>query len=107
MKKKIQEAIGLAEELVKRKNATAEELERLDRRAKYFQNERLVHLITTAFVGLADMIALAVFVIAANYAALALLAALSALFLAYIAHYYALENGVQKLCDLIDKLRDR
>ena len=104
MRKKISNSIEWAQKLAERKEVSQKELERLDRRIAYFQNERFVHLITTAFVGLTAMISLVVFIALANYFTFALLAALTTLFSAYVLHYYALENGVQKLCDLADKL---
>ncbi|MDR3162416.1 MAG: hypothetical protein LBT81_00955 [Helicobacteraceae bacterium] len=107
MKKRINDTIKLAKELLERGGATRKETDRLERKIAYFQHERFAHLITTAFVGLAAMISLVVFISLVNYLTFALLAALVLLFAAYILHYYVLENGVQRLNDLIDELYDR
>ncbi|MDR3347261.1 MAG: hypothetical protein LBN32_01470 [Helicobacteraceae bacterium] len=104
MKKRIRDSIKWAHELIERKGATEKDINRLERKIAYFQHERLAHLITMVFVGLADMIALVIFIIFSNHITLALLIVLGILFAAYVAHYYALENGVQKLRDLMDKL---
>ncbi|MDR1912191.1 MAG: hypothetical protein LBQ52_07605 [Helicobacteraceae bacterium] len=107
MKKEILSVILWAQELIDRKEASDKEVERLARWIGYFQHERFVHLITTVFVGLVDMISLIAFLLIPNYYSFTLVAALSVLFVFYILHYYALENGVQKLYKLIDDLTSR
>lgn len=64
---------------------------------KFFQHERLIHLIVTVFVGTMAILFL-LFGLFLNNILLFLLFALTfLLFIPYILHYYFLENGVQKL----------
>jgi hypothetical protein len=104
MKKRVANKIIWAEDLVKKGTVTKEDLDSLKCHLSCFQHERLIHLIVTVFVGLADMISVVVMFLTSNYAAFALMALLSILFIFYIVHYYALENGVQKLYFLLDKM---
>lgn len=64
---------------------------------KFFQHERLIHLIVTVFVGTMTILFL-LFGLFLNNLMLFLLFLLTfLLFIPYILHYYFLENGVQKL----------
>ncbi|MDR1555290.1 MAG: hypothetical protein LBS39_04620 [Campylobacteraceae bacterium] len=107
MKKKISNKILEAENLLKENSAAKDDIDNLNRWLGYFQHERLIHLIVTVFVGLSDMISIIVLFLASNYVAFALTVLLSILFIFYIIHYYVLENGVQKLYDLIDALHKK
>lgn len=86
-------------------SAKTEDLLNIQIWISHLQHERLIHLIVTTFVGIADMISIVILLIASNYAAFALSALLTILFIFYIIHYYFLENGVQKLYKLEDKIR--
>lgn len=78
------------------------------RRVRDFQHERLIHLLVTFFftflflgacillIGFATMLLI--------WPLAALVLILSALEIAYIRHYYQLENGVQSLYELTEKL---
>ena len=70
----------------------------------FFQHERLIHLIVTFLFALVEFIAAAVTVIAFSPAVLALCLLVLALLIPYVAHYYLLENEVQKLYDQYDLL---
>lgn len=77
-----------------------------------FQHERLVHLLVTLFFGglLLCFGGLLLWVATFGGALLVGLAGALALIVAvteafYVAHYYRLENGVQRLYELTDKLR--
>jgi hypothetical protein len=107
MKKKISNKIFEAENLLKNNNIKKDELKSLERWLGYFQHERLMHLIVTVFTGLCDMISIVVILLSSSYAAFVLSALLTILFIFYIIHYYALENGVQKLCVLVDALHKK
>lgn len=73
-----------------------------NRFVQYFQMERLIHLIVTMSVALFTLILLVVLVFKFNlYIAIAC-GLLMILLVAYLFHYYKLENGVQKLY-LLDK----
>lgn len=67
---------------------------------KFFQHERLVHLIVTVFAGISAILFLLGFIAFEQFSLLLLFIITICLFIPYIFHYYTLENGVQKLYDL-------
>ncbi len=74
---------------------------------KFFQHERLIHLIVTVFVGSMSILFL-LFGIASNNILLFLpFVATLILFIPYIFYYYFLENGVQKLYKQYWQLLDK
>lgn len=64
---------------------------------KFFQHERLVHLIVTVFVGSMTILFLLFGLLTNNIYLYILFASTFILFIPYIFYYYFLENGVQKL----------
>ncbi len=72
----------------------------------FFQHERLIHLIVTVLFALVTIICFAVFLVAPSIPVIVLLVLFLALLVPYIFHYYRLENGVQKLYDLYDQLKE-
>lgn len=64
---------------------------------KFFQHERLIHLIVTVFVGLIAVFFLLFGLLIDNIMLFILFILTALLFIPYILHYYFLENGVQKL----------
>lgn len=78
------------------------------KRVRDFQHERLIHLLVTFFF---TFLFLGACVILMSFATMllfwpltALVLILSVLEIAYIRHYYQLENGVQSLYELTEKL---
>ena len=69
-----------------------------------FQNERLIHLIVTALVGILAILFLLFGLLMENIGLLIAFIALLCLFIPYILHYYLLENNVQKMYSQYDKL---
>ncbi len=70
----------------------------------FFMHERLIHLIVTAlFAVLAFMVFIAI-MFAFSWGLVVLFAALLALLIPYIAHYYLLENSVQKMYEQYDRM---
>lgn len=67
-----------------------------DKQIQWMQHERMAHLVTMLFVCLFTLLALGFTVIVTTLPAIALCAILIILTLAYIVHYYRLENGIQK-----------
>ncbi|MEA4925857.1 MAG: hypothetical protein VB084_11160 [Syntrophomonadaceae bacterium] len=67
---------------------------------KYFQHERLIHLLVTLGVGIIMMLVFNLFVIKTDLLYGILFFILIILECAYIIHYFRLENGVQKLWEL-------
>ena len=64
---------------------------------KFFQHERLIHLIVTVFVGSMTILFLLFGLLTSNIMLFILFAETLILFIPYIFYYYFLENGVQKL----------
>jgi len=73
---------------------------RITENRKYFQHERLVHLLVTIGTGIIMMLVFSLFVTHANLLYGALFLILLILETAWLIHYYRLENGVQKLWEL-------
>ncbi len=108
IKKQLSERIRWAEGIIAAPGgvdlqAAAEDLGRW---IGYFQHERLIHLIVTCLFALLTLLEIFLFLLAPSSAVVALLALSAALLLCYIAHYYALENGTQKLYACMDAFRD-
>lgn len=71
---------------------------------KYFQHERLIHLLVTLGFGLFMLFAAYLSVTGAQLLYGVLLLALGVLECAYIVHYYHLETGVQKLWEIEQRI---
>jgi hypothetical protein len=104
VKKTLSHKLLWVEELIKTKRATENDLSDLKGWIEFFRHERLIHLIVTVFVGLCDMISIIIIILSTNYSSFILSALLTILFIFYIFHYYALENGTQKLYLLLDEM---
>ena len=74
---------------------------------KFFQHERLIHLIVTAFVGTCCVLFLLGFMHFENIGVGILFLITLCLFIPYIFHYYTLENGVQRLYDLYFEIKNK
>ena len=76
---------------------------------KFFQHERLIHLIVTVLFAFLTIftIACSCFLTNSFYGMLFCLLSVLCLILLipYIRHYYVLENGVQKLYEIYDEIR--
>lgn len=70
---------------------------------RFFQHERLVHLIVTGLVAILAMLALLCGLVLPNPWIWVLFLILVVLLGFYVRHYYHLENGVQKLYELYDQ----
>lgn len=71
---------------------------------EFFQHERMVHLIVTVTFALLTMMAVLAMVVTQYVPLIALIVLLMVLLVPYIAHYYLLENGVQKMYSQYDKM---
>ena len=74
---------------------------------EFYQHERLVHLIVTVFVGTMCVLFLLASLFLENILILLLFLLTFILFVPYIFHYYALENGVQKMYDQYWQLQSK
>ncbi|MBQ8176747.1 MAG: hypothetical protein IJ035_06920 [Oscillospiraceae bacterium] len=73
----------------------------------FMQHERLIHLLVTILFALLMFLCLIGFFLSDNIGILAAAVLMLILLVPYIAHYYFLENGVQKLYALYDEVCDK
>ncbi len=73
---------------------------------RFFQHERLVHLIVTVAFAMLTIVSVLGCVLSPQPALFALVALLLVLLVPYIRHYYILENGVQKLYTFYDRITE-
>lgn len=87
------------------KNLQQEALQELseyhDKQIRWMQHERIVHLIVCLFT----LLSLGFAVLRPALPGIALCTLLMILAVAYIIHYYRLENGVQRWYDLADEIK--
>ena len=74
---------------------------------QFWQHERLIHLLVTILFALLTMSVFIVLLFYRELSVLILLAALLALMIPYIRHYYILENGAQTLYTVYEELTKR
>lgn len=70
----------------------------------FFQHERLIHLIVTLAFSVLTILSVGILIISISIPTVLLSLLLAIMLIAYIKHYYVLENGVQKLYKLYDAL---
>jgi len=100
MREYLQSFIKLAEGM--KEKHTEEDMRELLTHIRFFQHERLIHLIVTITVAMA-LIIISLFTITNPSVMLFILdLLLLVLLIPYIMHYYFLENGVQKLYAIYD-----
>ncbi len=73
----------------------------------FFQHERLIHLIVTVLFAILEVMSLLGSLVIQQLVVLILALMLLVLLVPYIRHYYILENGVQKLYEYYDRIRDQ
>jgi len=100
----LKEYIKEVETLVKGK-VTKDDVEDLYKKITFFQHERLIHLIVTMFFVLFTL----VFLVLCFKNTLFLIPTIILLIMIvfYILHYYFLENSVQKLYKIYDKMNSK
>ena len=74
---------------------------------EYMQHERLIHLLVTLFFGLCALLTLLFLVGRPEVWLGVLLLLLLSLLVPYVAHYYKLENGVQRWYHLANEIESR
>ena len=74
---------------------------------QFMQHERLVHFLVTILFALGFFITLAIYLLGELIMMLPLLILILGLLIPYIAHYYFLENSVQKMYKLHDEIHAR
>ena len=79
-------------------------LHELEMKITYFQHERLIHLIVTVLFAILEIISVLSFFMIGNIFPLVLSIMFLILLVPYILHYFFLENSVQELYKLRDRL---
>ncbi len=74
---------------------------------KFYQHERLIHLIVTALFAIMETIVVTATVTADSLGLMILSAAILVLLIPYVAHYYFLENTIQKMYLVYDEIVSR
>ncbi|MGV8057464.1 MAG: hypothetical protein AB2L12_05450 [Smithellaceae bacterium] len=85
--------------------ARKELLEYHDKQIQWMQHERMSHLMTMLFVCLFTLLSLGFTVATPSVPCILLCALLMILTIAYVIHYYRLENGVQRWYDLSSEIK--
>lgn len=107
MKKMINEYISFIEGKINIKKIDKSICDDLLIKISFFQHERLIHFLVTMLVGLITVILLITNLFIENIFVLILLLIFICLLIPYMFHYYFLENKVQYLYKLYDKIKDR
>ena len=76
-----------------------------DKQIQWLQHERLVHLLTMLFVCLFMLLIFGFTILVPSLPCMILSALLMILSVAYIIHYYRLENGVQRWYSLSNQIK--
>lgn len=74
---------------------------------QFMQHERLIHFLVTMMFALLMIMCFTAFLVSENMGMLAAAALMLILLVPYIGHYYFLENGVQKLYYIYDKICEK
>ena len=74
---------------------------------QFMQHERLIHFLVTMMFAILLIMCFAAFLLSENMGMLAAALLMLVLLVPYIGHYYFLENGVQKLYDIYDKICEK
>ncbi len=109
MGKRLRAYLARTESLLREEQSPAERRALLDSlliHIRFFQHERLIHLIVTATVALLTLVT-GLGLLVRPVPLLGVIVLLLIMLLAfYIVHYYRLENGVQQLYVLYDRLEE-
>ena len=106
MKKYLYNYINEIENKLKKDN-NKNDINELINKISFFSHERLVHLIITLFFALISIIFTVVCFYYYNYLLYVIAIVLYIMLMFYIVHYYRLENGVQYLYKLYDKMNKK
>ncbi len=74
---------------------------------QFMQHERLIHFLVTMLFAICFFIAMGIFLLGNLMYVLPLLILILSLLIPYVAHYYFLENSVQKMYRLYDEINKR
>ncbi len=104
MRKYLQEYINNLENAInEKKKFNKEELENVKTKISFFQHERLIHLLVTLFYVIYVLVFLGLSLLSKIFLIIFFIALVFLIF--YIRHYFFLENAVQYLYKLYDKIK--
>lgn len=109
MEKRIKAYIQLTEEWLQTKEALSQQ-EREDFQREYlvhlsfYQHERMVHLLVTILFAILAFLSIGIAIVGEYPAMFLVTATLFILLIPYTRHYYFLENSVQKMYDLYERI---
>jgi len=86
---------------------TKDDIENHLNKISFFSHERLIHLIVTMFFALFTIIFIYITINNNSLLFLLITIILLIILLFYIVHYYYLENGVQELYRIYDKMKEK
>ncbi len=110
MKKYIQEFMAAADRYITcdMKKSTLREKEEylteFTQKLTFYMHERLIHLIVTVLFALMEILAVTTFAVNPNNTSLVLGIMFLILLVPYVMHYYFLENSVQEMYKMRDKI---
>lgn len=107
MRKKLLSYIAETERLANEKHSDEEAIKirkEMLIRISFFQHERLIHLIVTALFAILTFLSILGSFLFTNVGFIALTVLLLVLLVPYLYHYYVLENGVQKLYEIYERI---
>ena len=107
MKKYILDYMKEIESLIKNKKVSKKDIDLLLVKIKFFQHERLIHLIVTSLVAILLIISFLYTILMPTLGLILLTSMFILLVVPYIVHYYFLENNVQKLYIQYDELKKK
>ena len=106
MKKYLNNYIKECDELLNKK-ITNEIINNHLEKISFFSHERLIHLIVTMFYALFTLLFVFMFLVLNNYVLLVICIIMIVILVFYIFHYYYLENGVQYLYTIYDRMKEK
>lgn len=109
MRENLKEYNAYLDEIIEKKEIKNKEdlLDEVLTQIKFFQHERLVHLIVTFFEGIGTVLFLGFALLTNNIGMYILFFLGILLFFPYILHYYYLENGTQSLYKKYFKIKEK
>lgn len=104
MKKQIESYIEYCNSLSNTKDINKDTIIDIKTHISFYQHERLIHLLITLFIALCALLFFVLILYFENIYLIILFLLFILLFIPYILHYYFLENSIQKLYIIYEKL---
>lgn len=103
MAKELKEYIDKVDDMIKKRKVNESDIKTHLTKIKFFQHERLVHLIVTMFFALFVIIFIKFTMMCSIFSIVLLILTIFLFF--YVIYYYKLENGVQYLYKQYDEMK--